>query len=36
MTDDNRKSCSINREKTDNIAFQAKGFLGYGLYENFI
>ena len=28
MTVDNRKSCSINRDKTDNIiTFKAKGFV---------
>ena len=35
-TNENRKSCGINREKTYNISFQAKGFLVYGPYENFI
>ena len=35
-TDDNRKSCTINRDKTDNITFQAKDFLVHGPYENFI
>ena len=27
MTDDNKKSCSINSDKTDNITFKAKGFV---------
>ena len=36
MTDDNRKSCGINRDKTENITFQAKGFLVNGPYENYI
>ena len=35
-TNDNRKSCSINRDRTDNITFLAKGFLLDGSYENFI
>ena len=34
--DDNRKSCIISRDKTDNITFQAEGFLVPGPYENFI
>ena len=36
VTDDNRKSCVINRDKTENITFQAKGFLVNGPYENCI
>ena len=34
--DDNRKSCIISRDKTDNITFQAKGFLVHGPYEDLL
>ena len=36
LTDNNRKSYSINREKADNITFETKDFLVHGPYENFI
>ena len=29
MMDDNRKSCSLNRGKTENMTFKAKGFLNF-------
>ena len=36
MMDDNKKSFSISRDKTDDITFRAKGFLVHGPYENSI
>ena len=36
VMDDNKKSFSISRDKTDNITFRAKSFLVHGPYENFI